>query len=36
MKIFKVLLFFLLLPIYGTMTVVMHFSYEWWQDLLDK
>lgn len=29
----KRLLFFILLPIYGTMAVIMTYTYEWWQEL---
>jgi len=34
-KIFKTALFFILLPIYGPIYALMHFTFKWWEGLLD-
>jgi len=34
-KILKVTLFFILLPIYGPIYALMHFTFKWWEGLLD-
>lgn len=32
----KKILFFLLAPFYLTAAFIMHFSFEWWTELLDE
>ena len=34
-KILKYMLFFLLLPIYAPAYLFLHFTFEWWEKLLD-
>jgi hypothetical protein len=33
-RIFNVILFFVLLPIYGPMYIFLHLTFEWWEGLL--
>jgi len=35
MGIFGKVLFLLLLPVYGPMYIFMHYTFEWWEGLLD-
>jgi hypothetical protein len=35
MKVAKRILFFILLPIYGPMYALMHYTFKWWESLLD-
>ncbi|MDB5254474.1 MAG: hypothetical protein JWL80_540 [Parcubacteria group bacterium] len=34
-SIIKKILFFILLPIYGPLYVFMHYTFKWWESLLD-
>lgn len=34
-KIFKIVIFFILLPVYIPAYVLMHFTFKWWSSLLD-
>ena len=35
MKVFKIIIFFLLAPIYIPAYVLMHYTFKWWSSLLD-
>jgi hypothetical protein len=35
MKALKIILFFLLMPLYGPAYLLMHFSFKWWTGLLE-